>query len=322
MIIWALSTNTWPLKKETLKLKDLHLYDIYVPLIESIDITFSYDEAVDAVSESVLPLGEEYHQILSQGLKVHRWVDRFENKNKRSGAYSSGCYDSMPYILMNYKNLLRDVFTLAHEAGHSMHSYYSRKSQPYHYSDYSIFVAEVASTFNEELLMQHLLKKLTDRESQIFLINQKLEDIRSTLFRQTMFAEFELIIHEHAENYTPLTPSLLSKEYQKLNEKYFGPGIVLDDLGMIEWARIPHFYYNFYVYQYATGISAALALADRVASGGKPEQQDYLEFLKSGSCCYPIDALKIAGVDMETPRPIESAISLFEALVDKLSTLI
>jgi oligoendopeptidase F len=310
------------LKKRALHLDELHLYDLYVPLIENVDIKLSYDEAVRAVSESVSPLGGEYQKILTQGLNENRWVDRYENQNKRSGAYSSGCYDSMPYILMNYKDLLRDVFTLAHEAGHSMHSYYSRSNQPYHYSDYSIFVAEVASTFNEELLMQHLLKTLTDKESQIFLLNQKLEDIRATLFRQTMFAEFELLIHELAENYTPLTPALLTNEYQKLNKKYFGPDVAIDEIGMVEWARIPHFYYNFYVYQYATGISAALALADRVTEGGEQERQDYISFLKLGSSHYPIDSLRIAGVDMQAPQPIESAISKFDTLVDKLSTLI
>ncbi|NGX58533.1 MAG: Oligoendopeptidase F, plasmid [Chlamydiae bacterium] len=310
------------LKKKVLGLDSLHLYDLSAPITPDVDIRMSFDEAVQHIVDSTSVLGSEYQETLAKGLNEQRWVDRYENENKRSGAYSSGCYDSMPYILMNYKGLLRDVFTLAHEAGHSMHSTYSKQFQPYHYGDYSIFVAEVASTFNEELLMQHLLKTRTDKKEQIFLIHQKLEDIRGTLFRQTMFAEYELKLHSLTENYVPLTPDLLTDEFKALNEKYFGPDVVIDPPGMVEWARIPHFYYNFYVYQYATGISAALALCNRVMQGGEQKREDYLNFLKSGSCTYPIDVLNIAGVDMTSSQPVSSAIDTFDKLLDQLEKLI
>ncbi len=247
-------------RKQILNLEELHLYDTYVPLTSAVDIRMTYREAEEVVIESVAPLGSEYQEFLRKGLQKQQWVDRYENKNKRSGAYSSGCYDSMPYILMNYKELLRDVFTLAHEAGHSMHSLYSRKQQPYHYSDYPIFLAEVASTFNEDLLTRLLMSRCQDPHEKIFLLNQKIEDIRGTLFRQTLFAEFELVLHQHVEQDIPLTPQLLKQEYHQLNQKYFGPATIIDQEIDIEWARIPHFYYNFYVFQYATGISAALAL--------------------------------------------------------------
>lgn len=310
------------LREKVLNIGPLHLYDMYVPLTKNLDIKMSYQEGEDAVIASVAALGPEYQNALRKGFKEHRWVDRYENLNKRSGAYSSGCYDSQPYILMNYKDLLRDVFTLAHEAGHSMHSLLSHQNQPYQYADYPIFLAEVASTFNEELLTRYLLKNATSKEEKIFLINQKIEDIRGTLFRQTMFAEFELKIHEFAEQNIPLTPKLLKDEYRKLNELYFGPDVIIDKEVEIEWARIPHFYYNFYVYQYATGISAALALAERVVSGGHKEREEYLTFLKSGSSRYPIDILKSAGVDMRTPQPVIAAINTFENLVEQLEKLI
>lgn len=309
------------LREQILNIGPLHLYDIYVPLTKDVDIKMSYEQAEQAVIESVAPLGSEYQNILRKGLLRERWVDRYENKNKRSGAYSSGCYDSAPYILMNYKGLLRDVFTLAHEAGHSMHSYLSHKNQPYHYADYPIFLAEVASTFNEDLLMRYLMKNARSKEEKIFLINQQIEDIRATLFRQTMFAEFELFIHEMAEKNTPLTPKLLKEYASRLNAIYFGP-VVIDPLIEIEWARIPHFYYNFYVYQYATGISAALALSDRVVNGDKKEREDYLAFLKGGSSQFPIEMLKKAGVDMRSSAPVEAAISKFRHLVDELAELL
>jgi len=282
----------------------------------------SYSEAEDAVIESVNPLGNDYQHALREGLKTQRWVDRFENQNKRSGAYSSGCYDSMPYILMNYKSLLRDVFTLAHEAGHSMHSLYSRRTQPYHYSDYPIFLAEVASTFNEDLLTRLLLGRCQNRQEKIFLLNQKIEDIRGTLFRQTMFAEFELLIHQKVEEGIPLTPQLLKEEYQKLNQFYFGPAVTIDPEITIEWARIPHFYYNFYVFQYATGISAALALSEKVMQGNAADQQAYLNFLKGGSSLYPIEMLKQAGVDMTSSAPVTSAIETFDQLLTELEKLL
>jgi oligoendopeptidase F len=308
------------LREQVLNIGPLHLYDVYVPLNKGIDIKMTYEEAEQAVIESVAPLGSEYQNILRKGLLKERWVDRYENKNKRSGAYSGGSYDSLPYILMNYKGLLRDVFTLAHEAGHSMHSHLSHKNQPYHYSDYPIFLAEVASTFNEDLLMRYLLKKAKTKEEKIFLINQQIEDIRGTLFRQTMFAEFELYIHEMAEKNTPITPKLLKEQFSRLNAIYFGP-VAIDPLIEIEWARIPHFYYNFYVYQYATGISAALALSERVVNGGKKECEDYLSFLKGGSSRYPIEMLKMAGVDMRSSAPVEAAINKFRRLVDELALL-
>ncbi len=309
------------IREKILGIGPLHIYDTQVPLTKDLDIKMSYEEAEDIVIESVAPLGGDYQNALKQGFKNKRWVDRYENQNKRSGAYSSGCFDSEPYILMNYKGILRDVFTLAHEAGHSMHSLYSRQNQPYHSSDYPIFLAEVASTFNEELLMRTLLKRFTKKEEQIFLINQKIEDIRGTLFRQTCFAEFELFIHQMVEQNIPLTPKLLKDEYRKLNQKYFGDSVILDKEVDIEFARIPHFYYNFYVYQYATGISAALSLAEKVLNGDQSDRDAYLSFLKAGSSAYPIDILKNAGVDMRSPKPVASAIGRFAALVDQLETL-
>ncbi|MEM1283018.1 MAG: oligoendopeptidase F [Chlamydiota bacterium] len=300
----------------------LHLYDMYVPLIKEYDLKLTFQEAADLLVDSVGPLGSEYQNILHEGIKEKRWVDRYENKNKRSGAYSSGCYNSMPYILMNYKGVLRDVFTLAHEAGHSMHSFFSHKYQPFQYGDYPIFLAEVASTFNEDLLMRMMLERSNSKQEKIYLINSKIEDIRATLFRQTMFAEFELLIHTKIENNEPLTPQLLKDEYLAINQKYFGPNVVIDEEAQLEWARIPHFYYNFYVYQYATGISAALALSDRVMSGGDKEREDYLGFLKSGCSRYPLETLKLAGVDMSTPEPVNAAIGKFSDLVDQLEQLL
>lgn len=310
------------LRKRVLQLDSLHAYDLYVPLTPSVEMRMPYAEAEQLVIESVAPLGPEYQTILHQGLKEGRWVDRYENQNKRSGAYSSGCYDSMPYILMNYKNLLRDVFTLAHEAGHSMHSLYSRTTQPYHYSDYPIFLAEVASTFNEDLLSRLLIQRATERDHKIFLINQQLEDIRSTLFRQTLFAEFELLLHQHVERGTPLTPQLLKDEYRLLNATYFGSAVHIDEALDIEWARIPHFYYNFYVFQYATGISAALALSKRVVTGGEIERHAYLNFLKGGCSRYPIEMLREAGVDMTSATPVQAAIQLFETRLIEMEQLL
>ncbi|OJU82154.1 MAG: oligoendopeptidase F [Chlamydia sp. 32-24] len=310
------------LRKQILGLDDIHLYDMYVPLTKDLDIKMPYEEAVNLIIESVAPLGSEYQDILHKGLVHDRWVDRFENKNKRSGAYSSGCYDSMPYILMNYKNILRDVFTLAHEAGHSMHSYYTHKNQPYQYGSYPIFLAEVASTFNEDLLMQLMIKRAKSKNEKIFLLNQKIEDLRGTLFRQTMFAEFELFIHECAEKNIPLTPKSLKEKYRALNRLYFGNNVQLDPESDIEWARIPHFYYNFYVYQYATGISAALSLSQIVTNGGEKERDAYLNFLKSGSSRYPIETLQLAGVDMLSPEPVKMTIKKFSALVTELKKTI
>ena len=310
------------LRKKIMGVESLHLYDMYVPLTSEVEMEMDFDTAIEAVTESVSPLGDDYQNALRTGLTNQRWCDRYENKNKRSGAYSSGCYDSMPYILMNFKDKLRDVFTLAHEAGHSMHSLLSHRTQPYQYGDYPIFLAEVASTFNEDLLNRLLLKQAQKKEEKIFLINQQIEDIRATLFRQTMFAEFELKIHELSEANIPLTPTLLKKEYIELNKRYFGTSTFVDEEIAIEWARIPHFYYNFYVYQYATGISAALALSERVNEGSMEEREAYLSFLKGGCSKYPIELLKNAGVDMTTPAPVEAAINKFGQLVDQLEELL
>ncbi|MFQ5729981.1 MAG: oligoendopeptidase F, partial [Waddliaceae bacterium] len=327
-LIKAVNDNLHPLhrymelRKKVLGIEELHLYDMYVPLTADIDIKIPYKEAEEVIIEAVEPLGPEYQNALKEGLQRERWVDRYENRNKRSGAYSSGCFDSIPYILMNYKELLRDVFTLAHEAGHSMHSLLSHQNQPFCYSKYPIFLAEVASTFNEDLLTRLLLKRAQKKEEKIFLINQKIEDIRATLFRQTLFAEFELLIHELAEKNIPLTPTHLKEEFRKLNTKYFGDLPVIDPEIDIEWARIPHFYYNFYVYQYATGISAAIALTERVVKGGKEERDSYLSFLKGGCSRYPVDLLQLAGVDMRKTEPVEQTIHTFNGLVDQLENLL
>ncbi|MCP5470380.1 MAG: oligoendopeptidase F [Chlamydiales bacterium] len=310
------------LRKKLLGVDELHLYDMYVPMAPDVDMHLSYEEAENVVIESVAPLGSEYQQTLQKGLKQDRWVDRYENENKRSGAYSTGCFDSFPYILMNYRGILRDVFTLAHEAGHSMHSYLSHKNQPYQDSHYPIFVAEVASTFNEELLSHLMLQRVKKKEERFFLINEKIEDLRATFFRQTMFAEFELQIHKWTEEGTPLTPKLLKEYYHKLNQDYFGPDCVIDEEISIEWARIPHFYYNFYVYQYATGISAALALCEKVLADDETARKNYLSFLQGGGSLFPIDLLKLAGIDMNSSAPVEAAVRRFDSLLDELEKLI
>ena len=306
------------LRKKVMGLDELHLYDLNVPLVSEVDLSMPYSSAEDLVIASVAPLGKQYQADLEKGLKQGRWVDRYENVAKRSGAYSSGCYDSMPYILMNYHSTFSDVKTLAHEAGHSMHSLMSNRHQPYHYAQYPIFVAEVASTFNEELLLRYLATQTSDQAKRCYLINQEIEGLRNTLFRQTMFAEFELAIHEWAEQGIPLTPALLKQTYRKLNQDYFGKEVVLDNEIEGEWARIPHFYYNFYVYQYATGISAAHALFQQVVKEGKGAQERYLKFLSSGSSRYPIDLLADAGVDMRQKKTVELAIDHFDALVEEL----
>ncbi|MCI0381600.1 MAG: oligoendopeptidase F [Chlamydiae bacterium] len=303
-------------RKQYLGYSTLHCYDLHVPLVEEVDFSYDYSTAENLVVESVSPLGKEYQSVLSNGLKKRGWVDRFENKRKRSGAYSSGCYDSFPYILMNFQGAFHDLMTLAHEAGHSMHSYFSWKHQPFQYANYSIFVAEVASTFNEELLFDYLLSQESDLKKKRFIINQKIDDIRATFFRQVMFAEFELQLHEWATKNVPLTPALLKETYKKLNADYFGEDLFLDEEIAIEWARIPHFYYNFYVYQYATGISAALALYDLIKTGDKKAKEQYLNFISSGSSKYPVELLKLAGVDLTTKNPIESTIRRFDRLVE------
>jgi oligoendopeptidase F len=309
------------LRKKLLKVDELHLYDLHVPLVADVEMSMDYLSAEKLVIEATAALGEKYQNTLADGLQKGRWVDRYENNRKRSGAYSSGCYDSMPYILMNYQGTFSDVTTLAHEAGHSMHSYFSNHNQPYHYSHYPIFVAEVASTFNEELLFRKMLEKTNDKQKKCYLINQKIDDIRSTLFRQTMFAEFELQIHSWGEQGIPFTPAMLKEAYRTLNREYFGKDVIIDEYIDIEWSRIPHFYYNFYVYQYATGISAAHALVEKVFKEGEKAKERYLKFLSSGSSEYPLDLLLHAGVDMRTSTPVEATIRHFDDLVDELDHL-
>jgi len=310
------------LRKRLLKLDELHIYDCGVPLVEGIKWHMSFERAVEEIRTALNPLGEEYVEQVTRGLTVDRWTDRYENKGKRSGAYSSGCYDSNPFILMNYReDNINSVYTLAHEAGHSMHSLYSRKNQPYLYSDYTIFVAEVASTFNEALLTRHFLGQDIDPDMRIYLVCREIDNFRGTLYRQTMFAEFEHQVYKAAEGSEPLTLESFKKIYSNLLERYFGPEVVLDDCLPLECFRIPHFYFSFYVYKYATGISAAYALSDRVLSGGESELNDYLGFLKSGGSKYPIDLLKSAGVDMLSPEPVRTALAKFSTLVDELEHL-
>lgn len=309
------------IRKELLNLDEIHLYDLQISPIKNAPSKIPYETAVKWIVESVAPLGEEYQSALAKGLGSERWVDRYENLHKRSGAYSSGCYGSHPYILMNYKGTLNDVFTLAHEAGHSMHTYLSNKNQPYPYTRYPIFVAEVASIFNESLLMDYLLKSDQDLDNQLTLLHERIEELRATLFRQTMFAEFEFFIHDSLEKDRPLTANSINEYYYGLNRDYYGPHIKLDKEISIEWARVPHFYSDFYVYQYATGISAALTLAKRVLEKEAGAKDAYLNFLKSGGHAFPIDLLKIAKIDMESKEPIETALDVFKELVDKLKSI-
>ena len=310
------------LRKRLLNLDALHIYDCSVPLVKDINWHMPFDQAVEEIQSALNPLGTEYVDQLVRGLSVDRWTDRYENKGKRSGAYSSGCYDSNPFILMNYReDNINSAYTLAHEAGHSMHSLYSRKNQPYLYSDYTIFVAEVASTFNEALLTRHFLSQDIDRDMRVYLICREIDNFRGTLYRQTMFAEFEHQVYKAMENNEPLTLEPFKKIYTDLLGLYFGPEVVLDDCLSLECFRIPHFYFSFYVYKYATGISAAYALVERVLSGGDSELNDYLCFLKSGGSKYPIDLLRLAGVDMLSPEPVRTALTKFSALVDELEQL-
>lgn len=310
------------LRKKVLGVNQLHMYDLYTPLVKDIDMKVTYDEAKQLVIDGLAPLGDEYKSILEEGF-ANRWVDVMENKGKRSGAYSSGAYGTNPYILMNWQNNVNNLFTLAHEFGHSVHSYLTRKTQPYPYGNYSIFVAEVASTCNEALLSHYMQQKTTDTQEQLYLINHDLEGFRGTVFRQTMFAEFEHLIHEKARQGEALTAELLTKEYYALNQKYFGEeDIHVDEEIGLEWSRIPHFYYNYYVYQYATGYSAATALSKQILEEGEPAVGRYLEFLKAGSSDYPIEVLKKAGVDMTTTEPIEAACKVFEAKLNEMERLL
>lgn len=309
------------LRKKVLGYDEIHNYDLYTPLVDDADMKISYERAKELVLDGVAPLGKEYQEIVAGGFN-ERWIDVYENKGKRSGAYSSGAYGTKPFILMNWQDNVNDTFTLAHELGHSMHSYFSRKHQPYLYSDYTIFVAEVASTVNEALLNEHMINTAKNKKEKLYLLNHFLEGFRGTVFRQTMFAEFEQLIHEKAASGEALTPDTLESLYFDLNRKYFGDDIVLDEDIRLEWARIPHFYMNFYVYQYATGYSAAAALTRGILQEGQPAVDRYLDFLKSGSSDYPINVLKKAGVDMTSPKPVEDAMLLFEETLDQMETLL
>jgi oligoendopeptidase F len=311
------------LRRRVLKLDELHHYDTYVPMVAEIETKISFDEAVDQVVTALQPLGKEYVDVLREGLRNSRWCDRYETKGKRSGAFSSGSFGAPPYILMNYKeDVFADVYTLAHEAGHSMHTWFSQRSQKYQDYDYPIFLAEVASTFNEELLTHHLLEQTRDPKMRAYIINRQLDDIRGTLYRQTMFAEFEKVIHEIEESGDALTLDVFKSEYHKLLAAYFAESFVLDPQLDLECLRIPHFYGAFYVYKYATGISAAVALSQKVLSGERTAVEAYLGFLKSGGSKFPLETLKAAGVDMTTPAPIESTLKLFERRLGELEKLL
>jgi oligoendopeptidase F len=312
----------YDLRRELLKLEDIHQYDTFVPLAPKIQSNVDFEAAIDLVVEALHPLGAEYVDTLRNGLRS-RWVDRYETKGKRSGAFSSSSYGNPPYILMNYKpDVFSDVFTLAHEAGHSMHTWFAQKHQLFQDYDYPIFLAEVASTFNEELLTHHLLERAQEPVMRAYLIDRQIEDIRQVLFRQTMFAEFEKQVHEIEENGGPLTLDVFCKVYRDLLAAYFGPRFAIDDELSIECLRIPHFYTAFYVYKYATGISASVSLADRVLKGGVAEVDAYLGFLKSGGTKFPIETLREAGVDMQSPEPIEKAMSLFHSRMRQLRELL
>lgn len=309
------------LRKRLLGVDELKMYDIYVPLVEIPKKEIPYEEALEIMKEGLAPLGEDYIERLSKGVEAG-WIDVYENEGKTSGAYSFGSYDSFPYILLNYTDTLQDVFTLVHEMGHSMHSSYTREHQPFTYGSHSIFTAEVASTVNESLLMQHLLSKETDPQMRKYLINLHIEAFRTTLFRQTMFAEFEALTHAYVEEGGSLTPQWLCEEYDKLNKAYFGPALAEDEYIQYEWARIPHFYRSFYVYQYATGYSAATAISQKILKEGAPARDAYREFLKTGDSDYPVELLKIAGVDMSAKEPVILAMETFKKLVEELEELL
>ncbi len=310
------------LRRRALGLRELHHHDTYVPLVPEIEARTSFDQAVEMVLGALAPLGKEYVDVLAEGLRG-RWCDRYETKGKRSGAFSSGSYGAPPYILMNYKDdVFADVYTLAHEAGHSMHSWFSQNSQRFQDYEYPIFLAEVASTFNEELLTHHLLEETSDPKMRAYIINRQIDDLRGTLFRQTMFAEFEKIIHAIEESGDALTLDVFKSEYHKLLETYFAKNFVLDPELDLECLRIPHFYHAFYVYKYATGISAAVALSERMLSGESGSVAAYINFLRSGGSKFPLETLQAAGVDMTTPAPIESTLRLFERRLDNLEALL
>ena len=309
------------LRKKLLQVDELHFYDLYTPIVADQDIEIEYEDAKKLALEALAPLGEDYRKLLEEGFQNH-WIDVYETPGKRSGAYSAGPYGTHPYVLLNYTDTLNDVFTLVHEMGHALHSYQSNKTQSITYANYVIFVAEVASTCNESLLMQYLLSQTDDKRRRAYLINYFLEQFRGTIYRQTMFAEFELWCSQQIAQGNALTAETLSAKYRQLNRDYYGEDIVLDDEIALEWARIPHFYYDFYVYQYATGYAAAIALSQRILEQGQPAVQDYLAFLSSGCSADPISLLRKAGVDMASPAPVASALTLFDSLVSELEALL
>jgi oligoendopeptidase F len=309
------------LRKKLLNLDELHMYDIYVPMVKEADQKIQYEKAYETVMKGLAPLGEAYIGKLKEAYEKG-WIDVHETEGKTSGAYSWGAFGTHPYVLLNYHENVDNMFTIAHEMGHAMHSYYSDEEQPFLYAQYTIFVAEVASTVNESLLMDWMLKNTKDKKEKMYLLNHYLEQFRGTVFRQTMFAEFEKIVHEKVEEGVALTPDSLCEIYKKLNEDYYGKGVVSDDQIALEWARIPHFYNAFYVYKYATGFSAATALSQQIIQEQKPAVDRYLGFLKGGSSKYPLELLKGAGVDMATPEPIQKALDVFKKLLDELETLV
>jgi oligoendopeptidase F len=312
----------YALRKKVLGLPELRHYDVYVPLAAGVTTRYSYDEAVEIIAEAVRPLGSDYRDTLIHGL-LSGWVDRYENRGKRSGAFSSGAYGADPYILMNYKeDVLRDLFTLIHEGGHSMHSFLSMRNNPFQHYEYTIFEAEVASTFNEQLLVDCLLKRADSRNLRAYLVGKATDDVIATIVRQTMFAEFEHRCHRIVEERQPLSTEVFRAEYRKLLEAYFGPEMVLEEESDMEGLRIPHFYRAYYVYKYATGLSAAITLAEKVLHGGADERDRYLAFLSSGGSRYPIESLALAGVDMSSPEPVRTALGKFSAMVDELETLL
>lgn len=309
------------IRKRVLNVDELHMYDVYVPLTKEVDMKISYDRAKEIVAEGLAPMGQEYISHLKEGFE-NRWIDVYENQGKRSGAYSWGVYGVHPYVLLNYQENLNNVFTLAHEMGHALHSYYSDNTQPYPYAGYKIFVAEVASTCNESLLIRNLLKKCTNKQERIYLLNYFIDQFKGTMFRQTMFAEFEKVTHEMCAKGDTLNSNNLCQVYHTLNQLYFGEEMISDDEIAIEWARIPHFYTPFYVYQYATGFAAAIALSGRILELGEQGVADYMKFLTGGCSKDPIELLKLAGVDMTEKKPVRDALAMFAELVDELDSLV
>lgn len=309
------------LRKEALGLNELHMYDLYTPIVKSVDFEIPYSESKEILLKSLKPLGKEYVSIVD-GAFDEKWIDVYESKGKRSGAYSYGTYDSLPYILLNYQDNLNSLYTLTHEMGHSMHSHLTRNNQPFVYGDYSIFLAEIASTTNEAFLTDYLLESLTDQKKKLYVLNHYLEQFRGTIFRQVMFAEFEKFMHEKVENGEALTVDVLSDKYKALNEFYYGPSVIIDDEIALEWARIPHFYYNYYVFQYATGFSAAIAMNKKIKEESDLALDKYINFLSGGSSQYPIELLKEAGIDMTSKEPVENALKVFKSKVKEMKSLL